>query len=923
VLGIVACTFAAIQAVSSRPARKLTLAPSIITEAPVALDKSEARPLDAPIDTLKNDDELPTSYWYGAGSDEFAVATRLTAVNPCTLNLMRVAKRRIDTTVATVAMCTLVVYNDDFSSGSHQPGTVIRTYIAKDSVPRFPSRGWLITYNIIAGDTLFLMPGDYWFGWRSGHIAPTDSIFFPMSDTSVNAEPLSFSNLISTTSTEGPWDFYIDCDWRIRAIVARFSGDVHNVAAVEASTDDGFFLPNPGTAAISGRFTNIGSAAETDVPVACTVYTEAGTAVWNTSATIPSLAVGETATVDFTPSWTSSTDGAYHIMVRSLVPGDLQPANDRALREAYICSSPAELRYDDNSTMDNAWAYYDSLNCFASKFVPPYYPAKLTAVKYGIWDATWPVPGGDRMIARILKDDGTGGLPGTVLYEAPVTVTRGVWNEVTLPTPLTVNSGAFYVAYVQRDTYPDCPALATDTHEPFAFQAYACTSGVWYYEPRSSEWMIRAKIEKPTPPPPTDTSWVSLPDVPLSGKNKKVKDGTALAYCEEHDTDFVYLLKGNNTYAFHKFNTEGNTWALKESIPAIGSTGKKKSVKKGSSLAQCQFYDKLYATKGNNTIEFWEYDPAKSGTPNYPWAEKAAVPLGAKACKEAVSSVAVQSGDTNYIYLLKGSGTQEFYRYNTLTNTWETMLSAPSGLSGKPYKKGSKLAVAEDGKTIYLLKGSYNELYAYDVTTNAWTTKTSLPLIGASGKKKKAGDGSSMAYHAGIIYTLKGNNTQEYWNYLVDSSRWVQGADFPLGGGKKVKAGGALVYVASIHALVATKGNNTQEFYKRGVPAFAFATPDVAQNATGKRTELMSYGLLASPNPFNNVLNIAFSLPKSGNVSLRLYDVTGSVVTTIANGFAPAGSYNTRIDGSKLSRGIYLLKFESEGYRATQKLILE
>ncbi len=51
---------------------------------------------------------------------------------------------------------------------------------------------------------------------------------------------------------------------------------------------------------------------------------------------------------------------------------------------------------------------------------------------------------------------------------------------------------------------------------------------------------------------------------------------------------------------------------------------------------------------------------------------------GAKALKEGVSQAAVGE----FIYLLKGSGTGEFYRFNTTSLVWETMASAPNGASG-------------------------------------------------------------------------------------------------------------------------------------------------------------------------------------------------------------------------------------------------
>ena len=83
---------------------------------------------------------------------------------------------------------------------------------------------------------------------------------------------------------------------------------------------------------------------------------------------------------------------------------------------------------------------------------------------------------------------------------------------------------------------------------------------------------------------------------------------------------------------------------------------KKKAVKKGSSLA-FGTDGRVYATKGNNTLDFWQYNPTTQV-----WTQKADVPTGAKNCREGVSMASVTVSDTDYVYLLKGSGTFEFYR---------------------------------------------------------------------------------------------------------------------------------------------------------------------------------------------------------------------------------------------------------------------
>jgi len=81
--------------------------------------------------------------------------------------------------------------------------------------------------------------------------------------------------------------------------------------------------------------------------------------------------------------------------------------------------------------------------------------------------------------------------------------------------------------------------------------------------------------------------------------------------------------------------------------------------------------------------------------------------------------------------------------------------------------------------------------------------------------------------------------------------------------------------------------------------------------------------LAVEPNPVRNACRVSFSLSEPGNVSLKLYDVTGRQVTTLANGCISAGNHVTSVSLAGLAHGIYLLRLESADCKATRKLILE
>jgi flagellar hook assembly protein FlgD len=81
------------------------------------------------------------------------------------------------------------------------------------------------------------------------------------------------------------------------------------------------------------------------------------------------------------------------------------------------------------------------------------------------------------------------------------------------------------------------------------------------------------------------------------------------------------------------------------------------------------------------------------------------------------------------------------------------------------------------------------------------------------------------------------------------------------------------------------------------------------------------------PNPFNPTTTIRYAVPAEGNVSLRVYDVTGKEVATLVNGHVNAGTYDIRFDarnskGTVLASGVYFYQLRSGSFTATKKFIL-
>lgn len=81
------------------------------------------------------------------------------------------------------------------------------------------------------------------------------------------------------------------------------------------------------------------------------------------------------------------------------------------------------------------------------------------------------------------------------------------------------------------------------------------------------------------------------------------------------------------------------------------------------------------------------------------------------------------------------------------------------------------------------------------------------------------------------------------------------------------------------------------------------------------------------PNPFNPTTKISYDILRTGNVSLKVYNMLGKQVATIVNEYKNPGSYEViwnAIDdqGNSLPSGIYIAKLQSENQIQTIKMML-
>ncbi len=76
------------------------------------------------------------------------------------------------------------------------------------------------------------------------------------------------------------------------------------------------------------------------------------------------------------------------------------------------------------------------------------------------------------------------------------------------------------------------------------------------------------------------------------------------------------------------------------------------------------------------------------------------------------------------------------------------------------------------------------------------------------------------------------------------------------------------------------------------------------------------------PNPFNPATTIAYGIPHAGNVTVKIFDMTGREVRTLVNEFKEAGYHLAAFDGSSLPSGTNIYRICAGSYVSAKKMVL-
>ncbi|MEO0092412.1 MAG: Calx-beta domain-containing protein, partial [candidate division WOR-3 bacterium] len=113
------------------------------------------------------------------------------------------------------------------------------------------------------------------------------------------------------------------------------------------------------------------------------------------------------------------------------------------------------------------------------------------------------------------------------------------------------------------------------------------------------------------------------------------------------------------------------------------------------------------------------------------------------------------------------------------------------------------------------------------------------------------------------------------------------------------------------------------------IERYYYAKRPMGENVQGTPSGMpTTFALLQNyPNPFANITQIRWQIPRESRVTISVYDATGRIVKTLVNDRFNAGYYSTLWNGTdnnnrKVASGIYFYEMQADNYTARYKMVV-
>jgi hypothetical protein len=160
--------------------------------------------------------------------------------------------------------------------------------------------------------------------------------------------------------------------------------------------------------------------------------------------------------------------------------------------------------------------------------------------------------------------------------------------------------------------------------------------------------------------------------------------------------------------------------------------------------------------------------------------------------------------------------------------------------------------------------------------------------------------------------TVVDNPSEPDTGYTVEVSIDLTGLGYPVDRGDGVLFIGITYFDGDVFEDPLTSyGTRTwffREFGGTAAPAWAYMDPATLVTTDRDNSVVVeSFTLLGNyPNPFNPSTTLRYVLPEAGQVTVRIFDMSGREVRSLVQGVQVKGEQEALIDASGLSSGVYV-----------------
>jgi hypothetical protein len=178
------------------------------------------------------------------------------------------------------------------------------------------------------------------------------------------------------------------------------------------------------------------------------------------------------------------------------------------------------------------------------------------------------------------------------------------------------------------------------------------------------------------------------------------------------------------------------------------------------------------------------------------------------------------------------------------------------------------------------------------------------------------------------------NNLQPNWQQVFDSLHTLfPNSKIGIGECGTLTASKKITYINRYYKMNITTpnfiGGYFWWYYKQDCVPYTNSLWTVLNSAMTTLTGIVSNEIPVEtylgnnyPNPFNPVTKIEYAIPKTGLVTLKIYNNLGREISTLVNEIKSAGKYSFDFNANNLASGIYYYKLTTENFSDVKKMIL-